>query len=182
MKLLIASDIHGDINSAKRIIEVFEEGKFDRILLLGDILYHGPRNDLPEAYRPKEVITLLNSYASYITSVRGNCDAEVDQMVLDFPVMSDYVILSIDGIEIFATHGHIFSKENPPKLKQGQLFFQGHTHLYGIEEMDCGAIFLNPGSITLPKGGNPKSYATLESGVLSVIDFDGNLLSKRTIS
>ena len=182
MKLLIASDIHGDISSAKKIIEIFNEGKFDKILLLGDILYHGPRNDLPSEYAPKEVIPLLNSYASYITSVRGNCDAEVDGMVLDFSVSGDYEILCASGVKIFATHGHVYSEDKLPQNEEFDLFIQGHTHLPDIKQLECNATFLNPGSITLPKGGNPRSYATLEDGVISIFDIDGNILKTKRIS
>lgn len=182
MKLLIASDIHGDISSARRLTEIFEREKFDRILLLGDILYHGPRNDLPQYYKPKEVIPLLNSYAEKITSVRGNCDAEVDGMVLDFSVSADYEKLSVDGIKIFATHGHIFSKETLPEGEEYDLFIQGHTHLHEISALPGGAVFLNPGSITLPKGGNKRSFATLENGVLTLLDIDGNVISKRLLN
>ena len=182
MKLLIVSDIHGDISSVERITEIFEREKFDEILLLGDVLYHGPRNDLPDFYAPKRVIPLINSYAEKIIAVRGNCDAEVDGMVLDFPVCDDYRILEADGVKIFATHGHIFSKENIPENIEFDLFAQGHTHLLGIEEIVGGRFFLNPGSITLPKGGNERSYATLEKGEIKIFDFNGNLIISRKIS
>ena len=119
MKLLIASDIHGSAYYAKKVIESFEKEKADKLLLLGDILYHGPRNDLPFEHNPKEVIALLNPLSDKILCVRGNCEAEVDQMVLDFPCLADYIIVNVDGINIFATHGHIFGENNPPKLHMG---------------------------------------------------------------
>jgi putative phosphoesterase len=179
MRLLIVSDIHGDFSSAEKIAELFEKGKFDKILCLGDVLYHGPRNDLPDNYAPKKVIPLLNSYADKIISVRGNCDAEVDGMVLDFSVSKACELLCVDGVKIFATHGHIYSAEKLPEDIDFDLFIQGHTHLYGIENLDGNRVFLNPGSITLPKGNNKRSYATFENGLISVFDFDGNLIISR---
>ena len=129
MKLLIASDIHGDIDSAKQIISIFKNEGCDKLLLLGDILYHGPRNDLPLGYDPKSVITLLNENRNIILAVRGNCDTEVDQMVLDFPILSDYCCLYLDGLTVFATHGHKFNATTPPPLTKGDILLNGHTHI-----------------------------------------------------
>ena len=181
MRLLIASDLHGDLASCEALIEKFNSEGCDRILLLGDILYHGPRNDLPHTYAPKGVIALLNSYAEKITSVRGNCDAEVDEMVLDFPVLADYALLSLDGITVFASHGHHHTPDAPPPLPAGAVMLGGHTHLYGIRRFGKENIYLNPGSVSIPKGGNPKSYAVYEDRCFTVKDFSGNILEKITL-
>ena len=181
-KIMFASDLHGDSYYTARMLDAFDKEGADKLILLGDLLYHGPRNDLPRVYMPKIVIDLLNRYKDKILCVRGNCDAEVDGMVLDFSVSADYEKLSVDGIKIFATHGHIFSKETLPEGEEYDLFIQGHTHLHEISALPGGAVFLNPGSITLPKGGNKRSYATLENGVLTLLDIDGNIISKRLLN
>ncbi len=176
MKLLICSDIHGDLESARAVIEFFEREKCDRILLLGDILYHGPRNDLPGGYAPKSVIALLNSYKDKILAVRGNCDAEVDQMVLDFPIMADYAMLLLDGTRVFATHGHKFNTSCPPPLCEGDILLHGHTHVYANTEFGNGNLYLNPGSVSLPKENNPKTLMIYEDGIFTLYDLDGNTI------
>ena len=163
MKLLIASDIHGDIESAKVLIEAFEREGCDKILLLGDVLYHGPRNDLPGRYAPKEVIALLNEYKDKILAVRGNCDTEVDQMVLEFPILGDYALLSLDGLSIYATHGHNYNTKTPPPLSEGDILLHGHTHVIRAEKFGNNNTYINPGSITLPKENCPRSYAIYEA-------------------
>ena len=164
MKWFIASDIHGSAYWCKAMLEKFSEEKADRILLLGDILYHGPRNDLPQEYAPKEVIAMLSKMKDSILSVRGNCDCEVDQMVLPFPVLSDYTVLDIGKRLIFATHGHLFGSEHPLPMKKGDILLSGHTHVPRCEEND-GLLFLNPGSVSIPKEGSVHGYMTLENGV-----------------
>ena len=129
MKLFIASDIHGDISTARAVADAYKSSGADRLVLLGDLLYHGPRNDLPQNYSPKEVIELLNSLRDDILCVRGNCDTEVDQMVLDFPVLADYAYIEADGTRIFATHGHKFNTQTPPPLRKGEVLLHGHTHV-----------------------------------------------------
>ena len=176
MKLLIASDIHGDIESAKIIIEAFGKNECDKILLLGDILYHGPRNDLPGRYAPKEVIALLNEYSDKILSVRGNCDTEVDQMVLNFPVLADYAILSLDGLTVYATHGHNYNTKTPPPLASGDILLHGHTHVIRAEEFGNKNTYINPGSITLPKENCPRSYIVYENRRFDFYDIEGNLV------
>ena len=176
MKLLIASDIHGDIACAKATIQAFNEEKCDKILLLGDLLYHGPRNDLPEGYAPKEVIELLNNNKEKILAVRGNCDTDVDQMVLDFPILADYCYLSIDGLTIFATHGHIHNTDSLPPLRPGEILLHGHTHVLNCVEFGNQNFYLNPGSVTIPKGGNPKSYMIYENKRFTIKDFNRNIL------
>ena len=163
MKLLIASDIHGDIESAKILIEAFEREGCDKILLLGDVLYHGPRNDLPGRYAPKEVIALLNEYKDKILAVRGNCDTEVDQMVLEFPILGDYALLSLDGLNLYATHGHNYNTKTPPPLGEGDILLHGHTHVIRAEKFGNNNTYINPGSITLPKENCPRSYAIYEA-------------------
>lgn len=176
MKLLIASDIHGDIESAKILIEAFHKNECDKIVLLGDILYHGPRNDLPGRYAPKEVITLLNGYSDKILAVRGNCDTEVDQMVLTFPVLADYAILSLDGLTVYATHGHNYNTKTPPPLAEGDILLHGHTHVIKAEEFGNKNTYINPGSITLPKENCPRSYIVYENRRFDFYDIYGNVV------
>ena len=177
MRLLIASDIHGDLQAAELLIEVMKEKKCDKILLLGDILYHGPRNNLPEAYNPKGIIELFNRYSEKIMSVRGNCDTEVDQMVLKFPIMAEYAYLAVDGITIFATHGHKYNTETPPPMGEREVLIHGHTHILTVEKFGSDNIYINPGSISLPKGGNPKTYMIYENRRFSIYDVDGNVIT-----
>lgn len=177
MKLLIASDIHGDIESAKILIEAFKRNECDKILLLGDILYHGPRNDLPGRYAPKEVIELLNEYGTKILSVRGNCDTEVDQMVLTFPVLADYAIIALDGLTMYATHGHNYNTKTPPPLSEGDILLHGHTHVIRAELFGNKNVYINPGSITLPKENCPRSYIVYEDRKFVLYDIDGVALN-----
>ena len=175
MKLMIASDIHGSAYYCRKMLEAYDREKADKLLLLGDILYHGPRNDLPKEYAPKEVIAMLNARKQELLCVRGNCDTEVDQMVLEFPVMADYCILSIDGKTLYATHGHVYNQNNLPPLCEGDILIHGHTHVLKAEQME-EYILLNPGSVSIPKEGNPPTYAVLENGVFSIMDFEGNIV------
>lgn len=165
MRYLIASDIHGALPAAEALTTRFHEEGADRLLLLGDLLYHGPRNPLPEGYAPAEVAKLLNGYADRITAVRGNCDAEVDQMVLDFPVLADYCVLPAGEKLIYATHGHIYNLKNLPPLAEGDILLHGHTHVPAWTEFGQGNIYLNPGSLSIPKENSPHSYMILENGV-----------------
>lgn len=173
MKYLFASDIHGSAYYCRKLLDAFREEQAERLVLLGDLLYHGPRNDLPKEYAPKEVIALLNEHKNKIYAVRGNCEAEVDQMVLEFPVMADYCILSVDGRTFYATHGHIYNQDNLPPLREGDILIHGHTHVLKAQQMD-GYILLNPGSVSIPKEGNPATYAVLENSIFTIKDFDGN--------
>lgn len=167
MKLLIASDLHGSAKYCREFLDAYNREKPDHILLLGDLLYHGPRNALPDDYDTKETIAILNSLKNEITAVRGNCDAEVDQMVLDFPIMNEYEQLNIDGIRIFATHGHHFSPHTPPPFVEMDVLLNGHTHIPAIQQYD-GFIYANPGSTSIPKAGSDHSYAILENGLLTL--------------
>lgn len=164
MKIIIASDIHGSAYYCRMLIEKFKEEKGDRLLLLGDILYHGPRNDLPKEYAPKEVIAMLNPMKDKIFCVRGNCDTEVDQMVLDFPVLADYAVIPSSGDRIiYATHGHKFNETTPLPLSQGDILLCGHTHVPKCTQCN-GFVYMNPGSVSIPKENSPHSYMVFENG------------------
>ena len=162
MKWMIASDIHGSAYYCRKLLEAYTEEGADRLLLLGDILYHGPRNDLPRDYAPKEVIALLNERKNDIYCVRGNCDTEVDQMVLDFPILADYAVLPVSGRLVYATHGHVHNLKNLPPLAPGDILLHGHTHIPAWTEFGEGNLYLNPGSVSIPKEGSAHSYMTLE--------------------
>lgn len=167
MKLMFASDIHGDAVCCEKMLERFDAENADRLFLLGDILYHGPRNDLPAGYAPKEVARMLNERRDNLLCVRGNCDTEVDQMVLQFPIMAEYALLYLDGRTVFLTHGHRFNTEDPPPLKDGDILLHGHTHIQTVDG-SRGYIYMNPGSVSLPKNGNPQSYMICEDGKFTV--------------
>ena len=166
MKYLIASDIHGSAYWAERLCAAIESEQPDRIVLLGDLLYHGPRNDLPREYAPKEVIPLLNGKKEKLLCVRGNCDAEVDQMVLEFPVLADYAVLPVGQRLIYATHGHIYHVKNLPPLAPGDVLLHGHTHVPAWTEFGQGNLYLNPGSVSIPKEDSPHSYMILEENTM----------------
>lgn len=171
MKIMAASDIHGSSIWAARIVETFHKEKADKLLLLGDLLYHGPRNDLPEDYAPKEVIKILNAEKDNILAVRGNCDAEVDQMVLEFPIMAEYLWLESGGVMIFATHGHHMGPDNVPTfLKKGDILLCGHTHVTA-DEMIGDIRYMNPGSPSIPKNGTKPSYIIIEDGKAELKEF-----------
>lgn len=173
MKWLIASDIHGSAPCCKALLEAFRREQAGRLLLLGDILYHGPRNDLPEGYAPKEVIAQLGGLKDRIFCVRGNCEAEVDQMVLPFPVLAEYCLLEAAGRLVFATHGHVYNLENPPALSPGDVLLHGHTHVPAKVQAPAGWRYLNPGSVSIPKEGSSRGYMTLEEGVFTWKTLDG---------
>lgn len=175
MKLMIASDIHGDREGCLLLKRAFESEGADKLLLLGDLLYHGPRNDLPVAYAPKEVISILSEMKEKLICVRGNCDTEVDQMVLPFPILSDTAFLHIDGVDIFAAHGHHAAPDDLPPLPSGCVFLSGHTHIPTCEKHG-GIICLNPGSTSIPKGGSPRSYMVFESRSFTARSFDGEVI------
>ena len=175
MKLVFASDLHGSAYYARMLPEIDRREQPERIVLLGDLLYHGPRNDLPRDYAPKEVIGILNGMKDRLLCVRGNCEAEVDQMVLEFPVMADYMALFLDGRMAFVTHGHLFNMDNPPPLCPGDLLIHGHTHVLTVQEKD-GMTYINPGSAALPKENNPKSYMVYENRVFTIKTLEGETI------
>lgn len=163
MKFLIASDIHGSAYYCDLLLKAIEAEKPEKVLILGDILYHGPRNDLPKGYAPKEVIAMLNPLKDMLLCVRGNCDAEVDQMVLQFPIMADYKTIQLENKTVYLSHGHIYGKDNLPEMKKGDILLGGHTHVPEIVELD-GKIYMNCGSVSIPKENSPHSYMTYENG------------------
>ncbi|MBQ9758103.1 MAG: phosphodiesterase [Clostridia bacterium] len=174
MKLFIASDIHGSLYFCKKMLDAFKGEKADRLLLLGDILYHGPRNALPKDYNPAKVIPILNDIKDKILCARGNCDAEVDQMVLDFPILADYLSITVGNTTIYATHGHLPPPKLPP-LKEGAILFSGHTHIPHFKK-ENGITYLNPGSVSIPKEGSHHGYMLFENGNFLWKDFDGNII------
>ena len=176
MKLLIASDLHGSAIACQMLCEVFQASGADKLILLGDVLYHGPRNDLPKGYAPKEVIPMLNAIADRIICVRGNCDAEVDGMVLDFDVLTADKTLHDGDLTIYLHHGH----HALPDLAPGTVVLYGHTHIVEHHE-ENGLYVFNPGSVTIPKGGNPPTYMLYENRTFTAYDFDGGVIFKKTV-
>lgn len=174
MKLMIASDIHGSEFYCRKLLEAFQKEQADRLLLLGDLLYHGPRNDLPTEYAPKKVIALLNGIRDRIFCVRGNCDTEVDQMVLDFPIMAEYCILPVGKHVIFATHGHKFNETELPPLCKGDILLNGHTHVPACTAHE-DYLYMNPGSVSIPKNDSWHGYMILEDNRFLWKDFNGDL-------
>lgn len=180
MKWMIASDLHGSAYFCRRLLEAFQREGAQRLLLLGDLLYHGPRNDLPREYAPKQVIAMLNEAADHLVCVRGNCDAEVDQMVLDFPILAEYAILCWNDRMIYATHGHTLCEQNPPRLRQEDILLHGHTHIpAAVEHGDF--LYLNPGSVAIPKQASPHSYMVLEDGEAVWKDLDGSVFRRQAL-
>lgn len=163
MKFLIASDIHGSEYYCKKLLSAVEKENPDKVLLLGDILYHGPRNDLPTGYNPKAVAEMLNSISERIICVKGNCDSEVDDMVLSFPVLAEYALVYADGVGMYLTHGHKNGADNPPNVCHGTVVLSGHTHI-PLDKTENGVHFINPGSVSIPKNGSAHSYAVFENG------------------
>jgi len=167
MKLLIASDIHGSAYWCEKLLHAFDNEKADTLLLLGDLLYHGPRNELPQGYDPKKVFEMLNNKKDKILCVRGNCDADVDQMVLEFPITQETLILELDGNVLYATHGHKENAAHPPHMCREFYLLNGHFHVPTIESKK-GFTYVNPGSISLPKEGSAHSYIVYENGVFTL--------------
>ncbi|MBM7871287.1 putative phosphoesterase [Clostridium pascui] len=174
MKLLFISDIHGSLYYLNKILEICQEENPNYIVVLGDELYHGARNPLPKEYNPKVVTELLNSYKDKIIAVRGNCDSEVDQMVLEYPMLSDYSIILYNGKRLFLTHGHIYNSNNLPNLSNGDVLIYGHTHV-PLAEKHNDIFILNPGSITFPKENTPNSYGVLENQMFKIKTLDGDI-------
>lgn len=171
MKIIFASDIHGSYYYAKKLVELYKRSGAERLILLGDILYHGPRNDLPKEYAPKKVIELLNPLKDEILCVRGNCDTEVDQMVLDFPVLADYAVLFLDGKSIYLTHGHKYNPQNPLPMPKGAVLMNGHTHI-PVYEIYENYTYINTGSVSIPKGGSTNTCILYENGNFEFISLD----------
>jgi len=173
VKYLICSDIHGDGTGAEIIVNFFTEMNCDKLILLGDILYHGPRNPLPGAHSPPRVVEILNTRKDRIIACRGNCDAEVDQMLLQFPITGSYCLLFDGTRQIFVTHGHIWSPEKLPGLEKGDVFLYGHTHIQELRRDKNGIIICNPGSVSLPKNGSKAGFAVCDGAGISLYSLDG---------
>lgn len=178
MKYLFASDLHGSRTAAENVLRRFAAEGADRLILLGDLLYHGPRNPLPEGHDPMGVADLFNAMPVKPLAVRGNCDAEIDQMVLQFPIMADYMLLPLrSGATAFITHGHLFNLGARPPYQKGDVLIHGHTHVHTVQTSD-GLTYVNPGSAALPKEGQPQSYMTLtwDTGLFEIKAMDGHVL------
>lgn len=173
MKIMIASDIHGSAYYCEKLLAAYDREKADKLLLLGDILYHGPRNDLPKDYAPKQVIAMLNARKQELLCVRGNCDTEVDQMVLEFPILAEYAVLMAGEHMILATHGHNLNQKTPPPLKAGDILLHGHTHIPAWEQWEQ-FWYLNPGSVSIPKENSVNGYMILEGNTFEWKDLEGN--------
>lgn len=177
MKIMAASDIHGSAKYCREMLSAFDREGADRLLILGDLLYHGPRNDLPEDYAPREVIEMLNQRKNHLLCVRGNCDCEVDQMVLEFPIMADYCIICLGGRTIFATHGHTHNKDSRLPLCPGDILLHGHTHVPAWEKFGEN-LYINPGSVSLPKEGSARGYLVLTEQEILWRELDGTLVHR----
>jgi len=182
MKLMFISDLHGSAYYAKKLKAIYEKENPDKIVSVGDLLYHGPRNDFPKDYNTKEVTAILNSLKDKIIAVRGNCDSEVDQMVLEFPMMADYVVINADEINMFVTHGHLYDPDNLPKTAENGVFISGHIHI-PVAEKKGNTVILNPGSSSLPKEDNIPSYMLYENGKFKIIGIEtGEIIKELCIA
>ena len=169
MKYVIASDIHGSADWCEKLLQLFTMEQADKLVLLGDILYHGPRNDFPDGYSPKRVFAMLNAVKEKIVCIRGNCDSEVDQMVLQFPCLADYALVDGGVCTLFATHGHLYNKDMPPLLQKEDILLNGHFHCPEFSHMQTG-YYVNCGSVALPKDGTPHSCIVYENGTFAFKD------------
>ena len=180
MKLMFASDIHGDFACAEATLEKFRAEKAEKLILLGDILYHGPRNDLPAGYAPKKVIALLNENKADLVCVRGNCDTEVDQMVLPFPILADYAVIPAGERLIYLSHGHKFGETTPPPFAKGDILLGGHTHVAKIADHG-DYVYLNPGSVSIPKENTPQGYILFDGETFLFKKLDGTIYNKYSL-
>lgn len=174
MNCLLISDIHGDILNLKRVLEFYEKYNCEKILIMGDELYHGPRNSIPENYDPKEVAVTLNQYKDKIVACRGNCEAEVDQMLLEYPCMADYELTEVNGRRVMLSHGHLFNEDCLPRLPF-EIYISGHTHIPVLEKRDNGIVFVNPGSITFPKNDTPKCFGVMSEEKITIYTLEGEV-------
>lgn len=175
MKYMIASDIHGSAYYCRALVEAFRREQAQKLLLLGDILYHGPRNALPKEYSPKDVAAMLNAEKEHILCVQGNCDSSVDQMVLEFPIMASYALLCTGTRTVFATHGDVFNMASLPPLSTGDILLHGHTHVPTWEPFGSNHLYLNPGSVSLPKENSPSGYMIMTAHTCQWKNMDGTL-------
>jgi len=179
MKLMFASDIHGSLPATERLLERFAQSGAQWLIILGDVLNHGPRNALPEGYAPAQVAERLNPYASRIIAVRGNCDSEVDQMLLHFPLTAPWQQILLENRRLFLTHGHLFGPEKEPPLNAGDVLVYGHTHI-PVAEKRGEIVHFNPGSVSIPKGGFPASFGMLEGNHLCVMALNDSQVIAQT--
>ncbi|MBU3200901.1 phosphodiesterase [Clostridium estertheticum] len=177
MKIFFVSDIHGSSFYFKKAMKLYEEENANYIVILGDVMYHGPRNPLPKEYNPEAVATLLNEYKDKIIAVRGNCDSEIDQILIKYPMMSDYSMILYNNRRIFLTHGHIYNENNLPNLSKNDVLVQGHTHI-PVAKKQNDIYILNPGSISLPRNNFPNSYAILQDDLFQIKDLEGNIIKE----
>lgn len=180
MNYMILSDIHGSESYLEKALHLFEEKGYDYLILLGDLLYHGPRNPLPEGHNPQGVVQLLNPYASKIIACGGNCDAQVDQMLLNFPCLNDYALIFDEGVRLFITHGHLYTPEKFPRSEAKNIFLYGHTHLWELRK-EGTTLICNPGSISLPKENRPPTYAVYTASTITIYTLDGQLLAEESL-
>ncbi len=180
MKLMIASDIHGSAHFCQQLVDCFVAENPTKLLLLGDLLYHGPRNPLPQGYNPQAVAQMLNDIEQKVIWTKGNCDADIDQMLLQFTAC-DNCLLHVDGKTIFAQHGHVFCKQNPPMLNQGEILLNGHFHVPTAESFGNDNLYVNCGSVSIPKENSPHCYLILENGVFSWKTLDGLVFKTHTL-
>ena len=182
MKLMFASDIHGSLPATEQILERFTQSGANWLIILGDVLNHGPRNALPEGYAPAQVAERMNAFASRIIAVRGNCDSEVDQMLLQFPITAPWQQILLENRRLFLTHGHLFGPDKQPPLNAGDVLVYGHTHI-PVAEAREDIVHFNPGSVSIPKGGFPASYGWLEGDHLCVMALNnGQVIAQTTIN
>lgn len=180
MKIFVASDIHGSAYFCQKMLDYFKREKADKLLLLGDILYHGPRNDLPKDYNPKAVIQMLNEYKDSIICVEGNCDSDVDRMVLQFPLIPVLSTILTENYYIVATHGHIYNPEQLPPMNPGDILLYGHTHIPDFVVKN-GMLIANPGSVSIPKADSHNGYLLINNNDMIWKDFEGNIIDKKSI-
>ncbi len=174
MRWFVFSDLHGSAHYCEKTLEAFEREKADRMLFLGDILNHGPRNALPERYDPPAVIDMLNRYRDRIIAIKGNCDSDVDEMVMEFPISAQFAVIEVGGKVIYVTHGHVFNEKNLPPMCIGDILMHGHTHVPAC--VDHGDyLYVNPGSVSIPKGDSWNSYMILDDEGMRWKDLDGNV-------
>lgn len=181
MKLFVLSDIHGSVSAFRAAEAAFVREKADLFVLLGDYLNHGPRNSLPEGYAPGELAPLLNAYKTRILAVRGNCDSEVDQMILEFPMTADSAMILLGDLRVMAVHGHLCGPDRPPPAGSAEVLLSGHTHIPALEERG-GLLLLNPGSPSIPKGGSRAGYAVVTEDAAELKTLEGETLKSLKLS
>lgn len=177
---MLVSDIHGCRPALETVLKFYDEQHCNMLCILGDILNYGPRNSIPNGLDPKGIVEILNARASDIVAIRGNCDGEVDQMLLHFPILGDYLLLVDEGKKLFLTHGHVYNKDKMPQGHFDAIVY-GHTHLWEMTPID-GTVVCNTGSITFPKGGNEPTFMTYEHGTFTAYNLEGKKLKEYSLA